>query len=309
MTAAPAENRALLFGAVLLFGAGWGLGQPFNKIAVSGGWQPYAIIFWQGIISSVMAFGICRLRGKSLPRTMAQWRTCAGVAVLGTMIPHFATYTAVAHLPAGVMSVVLSTVPIVSMPMAVAFGNDRLSARRIAGLLSGLTAVCLIILSRPSEGGAPVQGFYVLIALIAPCCYALNGNLLARYGRAGLDPVQVMLGSALIAIPVALPLALATGQFRAIAMPPPTADLAMIAVALIHTCVYIGNLWLIGRAGPVFTSQITYFITGFGMLWSMLILAERYPPLVWAALLLMLGGLFLVQPRRARSAPVTEPVQ
>lgn len=41
----------------------------------------------------------------------------------------------------------------------------------------------------------------------APLCFALNGNLLDRLRRGGLDPMQLVLGSALLALPVALILA------------------------------------------------------------------------------------------------------
>jgi drug/metabolite transporter (DMT)-like permease len=38
-------------------------------------------------------------------------------------------------------------------------------------------------------------------------------------------------------------------------------------------------------------------VTGFGVLWSILFLGERYSGWLWAALALMLLGLFFVQPR------------
>ena len=44
-------------------------------------------------------------------------------------------------------------------------------------------------------------------------------------------------------------------------------------------------------------SQTSYFVTGSGVCWAMLLLGERFPPLVWAAMALMLMGLALVQPR------------
>ena len=71
----------------------------------------------------------------------------------------------------------------------------------------------------------------------------------------------------------------------------------MLAVATIHTCAYTGFLWLLGRAGAVFAAQVAYLVTGFGMLWAMLILGERYAGWVWLAFVAMLVGIFLVQPR------------
>ena len=47
--------------------------------------------------------------------------------------------------------------------------------------------------------------------------------------------------------------------------------------------------WSAG-AGSVFASQIAYLVTGFGVVWSMLLLGERYSAPVWAAFALMLRG-------------------
>ncbi|MCP4818147.1 MAG: EamA/RhaT family transporter, partial [Shimia sp.] len=35
------------FGILLAIGAGWGLTQPLTKIAVSEGYEPLGLIFWQ----------------------------------------------------------------------------------------------------------------------------------------------------------------------------------------------------------------------------------------------------------------------
>ncbi len=53
-----------------------------------------------------------------------------------------------------------------------------------------------------------------------------------------------------------------------------------------------------GQAGPVFTAQVSYVVTLFGLFWAKLILAESYSPLIWLSLVLMVPGMYLVQPRR-----------
>ena len=60
---------------------------------------------------------------------------------------------------------------------------------------------------------------------------------------------------------------------------------------------YAGYVWLAARAGAVFATQVAYVVTGSGVLWAMLLLGERFSGWVWAALVVMLLGLFLVQPR------------
>jgi drug/metabolite transporter (DMT)-like permease len=68
----------------------------------------------------------------------------------------------------------------------------------------------------------------------------------------------------------------------------------------IHALIYAASVWLVGRAGSVFAAQVSYLVTGFGVLWAMALLGERYGAGFWLALGLMFAGLFLVQPRPAR---------
>lgn len=49
----------------------------------------------------------------------------------------------------------------------------------------------------------------------------------------------------------------------------------------------------------MFAAQVGYVVTVTGVLFSLLILGERYAGPVWAALLLILAGLALVRPRPA----------
>ena len=60
---------------------------------------------------------------------------------------------------------------------------------------------------------------------------------------------------------------------------------------------------MVGRAGAVFSSQVSYLVTGFGVFWAMLLLGEGYLPYIWAALGMILFGLFLVQPKANNTTP------
>lgn len=82
-------------------------------------------------------------------------------------------------------------------------------------------------------------------------------------------------------------------------------DAAIVMSSLIHGVVYTAYVWLIGRAGAVFAAQVSYLVTGFGVVWAMFLLGERYSIWVWAAFGVLFVGLLLVQPR-AQSEPRVE---
>ncbi len=75
------------------------------------------------------------------------------------------------------------------------------------------------------------------------------------------------------------------------------AQVALIAASVVHVLVYATYVWLVGRAGAVFTAQVSYLVTGFGLLWAWLLLGEAYAATLWLALGAMFVGMYLVQPR------------
>jgi len=44
---------------------------------------------------------------------------------------------------------------------------------------------------------------------------------------------------------------------------------------------------------------VAYLVTGFGVIWAMLLLGERYSVWVWMAFALMLVGIALVKPHES----------
>jgi drug/metabolite transporter (DMT)-like permease len=282
---------------LVLCGAAWGLGQPFAKIAVSDGYRHFGIIFWQFAIGAALLGAINAARGRPIPREPRHLLFYMIIALIGTLLPNSASYTAAIHLPSGILSIVLSLVPMLAFPIALAWGMDRFSVLRLVGLLLGL---CAIVLIAAPEASLPDRSmvWWLPLALVAPLFYAVEGNFVARFGTEGLDAVQVLLGASLVGLVLAGPLAVMTGQFISPLPPWGAPDLAIIGASVTHALAYTGYVWLVTRAGSVFAAQISYLVTGFGILWAKLFLGETYSPWVWAALVLMMTGLFLVQPRK-----------
>ncbi|MEM6594831.1 MAG: DMT family transporter [Pseudomonadota bacterium] len=290
------REKLFLFAALVAFGAGWGLTQPLTKIAVSEGYRHFGLIFWQLALTCALMTLIAVAARRKLVLSAPAIRVYLVIALIGTVLPNAASYQAAVYLPSGIISILLSLVPMFALPVALALGNDRFEPRRLIGLILGLIAVILIALPETSLPDRAMLAFLPL-AIIAPLFYAFEGNYVARWGTAGLDAVQVMQGASLIGMLVALPLALGSGQWIDPRPPYGMPDVALMLSAVIHGLVYTGYVWIIGRAGSVFAAQVAYLVTGFGVLWAMLLLGERYSLWVWAAFAVMLAGMALVQPR------------
>lgn len=289
------------FAALLAIGAAWGLTTPLTKIAVEAGYRPFGIMLWQIAIAVAVLAVLLRLRGRPgplIPTAAGDLQLYAVVAVLGMVLPHFFSYTAMAYLPAGVVSIIVSMVPLFALPLALATGMERFRPVRLMGLAMGAAAVVLLTAPAASLPETARAGF-VLVAMITPLCYALEGAYVAGRATRTAGPLQTLLGGALIALVLVVPLALVTGQAVSPLRPWGAAEAAIAVGGLFSVLAYSGYVALLRAAGAVFAAQVSYLVTGTGLVWAMVLLGERYSPWVWAALALLMAGLFLVQPRPA----------
>ena len=309
------HRTTVLLLILAMMGAGWGLTQPLSKIAVSEGYRHFGLVFWQLTLGAFVlgAFRSIDLRKrattsrKPFPSGLFRWpalrldaaalRVYILIALIGTVLPNSASYEAIRHLPSGIVSILLSMVPIVAFPIARALRNERFEFQRLFGLLLGLSGVLLIV---SPEASLPERAMvaFIPLALIAPLFYGLEGNVVAKWGTAQLSPVDVLYGASVFGALIALPLAILSGQFIDPRPPWSLPDLAIVLAALIHVLVYTAYVWMVGVAGPIFAVQVSYLVTGFGVLWASLILGETYSGWIWGAMVLILAGVFFVQPRQ-----------
>lgn len=297
------KQNAPYLGMLVLLGVGWGFTQPLGKIATTSGRGPFGLIFWQLVVCVLVLGGLALVRGQKIALTRRAMVFSVVVAVLGTLIPNATFYISVGHLPAGIMSILISAVPMLSFPIAMALGMDRFSMLRLAGLLMGLTGVSLLAAPGAGVWGAGLVAF-IPLALVGPLFYAIEANFVARFGTAGMDAIQAMFLASVVGLVLCLPIALWSGQmfnpFVTAGMP----ELALVVSSAIHALCYAGYVWLAARAGAVFAAQCSYIVTGAGILWAMAILGEQLPAQAIVSLVLMMAGVALVSPRGASRADV-----
>ncbi len=300
------RDWTVLTGLLVLLGAGWGITQPMAKIAVSEGYRHIGIVFWQLVLSGAILGALCAAGRLRLRTDRPALRLYLVIALIGTLLPNGASYEAARHLPAGWLSITLSMVPLFAFPIALAWGLDRFRWPRFLGLLLGLAGVVFLAmpvqawLTGDAELGAVTLAMatWLPLALVAPALYALEGNVVARWGTLGMNPVQLLFGASVVGAALALPLTLASGTWIDPRPPWGAPDAAIVVASVVHAVVYAGYVWMVGRAGSVFAAQVSYLVTGFGVVWAMILLGENYGAGFWIAMALLFSGLFLVQPRR-----------
>ncbi|WP_347310392.1 DMT family transporter [Defluviimonas sp. SAOS-178_SWC] len=290
----------MLFAALFVIGAAWGLTTPLSKYIVLGGYRHFGIVFWQQVVAvAVLGFWLIVAR-RPVPLSPGSLARYAFIAMFGTILPGAAFYTAQEGLPAGLVALFIALVPMFALPLAIGLRLERPEPLRFLGILAGLAGIAMIILP---EASLPDRAALVFVpfALAAPVFYAAEATGLGRLGTDGLDPVQLLFGASFIGLVLVLPFVWASGSWITPSFPMGRAGASLVVTALIHAVAYSGYVWIVGHGGAVFAAQVSYIITGTGILWSVAILGERYSLWIWGALGIVFAGLFLVQPRPARS--------
>lgn len=299
-------NRLTAASVLAAIGVAWGMTIPLTKIAVSTGYQPFGLIFWQLVFSAVALGGISVARRARPPLHRRALVYFLVIGLIGTILPNGFSFLAIAQLPAGVIAIIIASVPMFVLVIANGFRIEHFSLVRSAGVVLGAAAVAILVLPETSLP-EPGKRIFILVALAAPFCYAVEANYVAVRTPPGIDPVMTLLGASVIGIVIAGPMAAATGTWINLFMPWRAPEWALLFSSLCHVVAYTGYIWLLGRAGPVFSSQVAYVVTLAGVFLSALVLKESYSGWVWMALALMIGGLALVQPRTdGRPGPAGE---
>ena len=296
--------RLIPFIGLLIIGIVWATTIPLIKIAVSDGLQPFGITFWEVVVVASILFCVILIRGYKVSLKRAHLKYCFVLSLTGTLFPNAFSYIAAAELPAGIMAIIIATVPMCVLVIALLLRTERIAGKRIFGILLGVSAMALLAVPNSSLPD-PEKVIYILIAFVAPLSYGIEGNYISLKAPKDLHPVAVLFVASLIALPISGIISIVSGQFFVpnilVGNAFSNAELSILAFASAHAFAYAGYMWLVGLAGPVFTSQIAYIVTIAAVTLSWYFLGEEYSNFVWVALIMMLGGLALVQPDARQS--------
>ena len=245
---------------LLIVGVSWGLTAPLSKIAVSTGHHYLGLLIWQ-IIIMILSLGLIQIfRKKKLPLNLNCFWRYVVVALLGTILPNSIMYKAYFHLQSGIMSILVSIVPMIAFLLVLVLKMEKFEIRRFLGVLFGIFAIILIVFPKLDLGYLGEVG-WILLALLSPLCYAIEGVWINKIGIAKLDPIEIILGASILGFFILMPIVALNGYWITPYRVWGPAEFAITASSLIHSIIYISYIWLIGKAGVIFASQVSYIYT------------------------------------------------
>ena len=293
---ALALKKVLPWAFLLFMGTAWGLSFSLGKIAVENGAKPFGISQFQVMLSGLILLVITLVRRKPMRDIFDKIGFIFIIAMLGAAIPGVLFYYAAPHVPAGVLSITVALIPLMTYGFSIPLKMEKFSVIRFMGLVFGVIAICFIALpenSLPNRAALP----WILLACISALCYAIENIILGFKSAVTIGPIRLAMGMNLIAAIVLLPITLMTDSFFVPSFPPQTVDYAVIGLGLITVVAYTMFVMSVAMFGPVFASQVGYLVTLAGVFWGILIFDESHSIWIWLSLAAMIIGLALVAPR------------
>lgn len=287
---------ASTWGILLFAGSIWGVTFSLAKFATQDGQHPFTVAMWQAIYGTALLSVYLLLWRRRVPLDRAHLKFYLFCGVFGTALPSVLFFYAATHLPAGVLSIAIATVPLLTFVTALVLRVERFEGTRVAGVVLGITAVAMIMLPESSLPD-PGTGLWVVAGVAAAACYAVENMFIALRRPLNTDAVTLLFGMMAASIVLLVPIVIVTGTFSPFAWPPGRAEYSVFSMAAINVVSYSAFVYLVTRAGPVFASQTAYLITLTGVFWGIVIFGENHSPWIWAALVVMMVGLTLVKPR------------
>jgi drug/metabolite transporter (DMT)-like permease len=278
---------------LVILGASWGLHFSFIKLAAESGlsYLGIAAVTTAGVTLLLVLTALVRRRFPVFDR--AHLRFYFVCALLAYVVPFLLELQSAAHLPASVLTLIVSSTPLFTVALAIAFRSDTVSLSRLLGIVFGTLSTALILVPA-ALGISDIPIFWVLVAFIVPLSYSADHIYIAKAWPQGSDSYQLGCGEALLALAMLAPAYLLQGVGGDLNVPFGVGHIAMIVMvgfALVEIFLYFEILRI---AGPIFTSQTNFVTVVSGVFWAMIIFDERPSKWLWLSAALLGIALYFV---------------
>lgn len=289
---------AIALGLLLGVGGIWGLTYSLAKLVTEAGAHAFGLTLVQAVVGAAIMLSYALLRGRRivLDREHMVFYVVAGV--LGTTLPSIVLYSAAPHVPAGILSILTALVPLLTYSFALGLRIEGFTGLRAFGIVLGLVAMLMIVIPDASLPSHTMIG-WVLFAILMPAAYASENIFIAVRRPDGSDAGALLCGMLTAGAAMTLPLVWWTDTWISLALPWGQTEWLILIMVAINVTAYLMFIELVRLTGPVFAAQAAYMVTISGVIWGIVIFGETHSAWVWGAMVVMFGGLALVNPRPA----------
>ena len=272
----------------------WGGSFFFNGVALRE-LPPLTVVFLRVALAALMLLPMLWVYRIPFPKGFSGWKPFFAVALLNNILPFSLIVTGQTFVSSGLASILNATTPLFTVVVMAAAGDEKLHARRVAGVVIGLIGVAII--HGQDFGFSSGQGLGILLCLAGAFSYGLSA-LYARRKLSNSPPLATatfqMLASTVMMTVVA---GVAERPWQ-LPMPGPTTWLALLGLAALSTALaYIVFFQILRRSGSTNVMLVTLLIPVTAILLGYLVLGESISLREIAGALVIGSALLLIDGR------------
>jgi drug/metabolite transporter (DMT)-like permease len=292
----------------------WGGSFFFNGVVLKE-LPPLTVVLLRVALAAMILLPVLRAYRIRFPVGLSGWKPFFAIALLNNVLPFSLIVIGQTYIPSGLASILNATTPLFTVLVMAAAGDEKLHARRVVGIVTGLIGV--IILHGQDVHGQELgfqsgEGVGILLCLAAAFSYGLS----ALYARRKLSNSPPLATATFQLLASGLMMTIVAAVFERpwqLPMPGMTTWLAMIGLAALSTALaYIVFFQVLRRSGSTNVMLVTLLIPVTAILLGYLVLGESISLreiigalVIGSALLLMDGRVLKLIP--GLSIPKTTP--
>ena len=290
----PTISVSAMFWLIIL-GLVWGMFFSLSRFAGETQIPPLTIIAYALTAEIPLFLAICIMRGRYpnlfRPASISFYLVAA---ILGYMVPATLEIRAAPIIGAGLLTIIVTLTPVITLMIAFFMRTDSLSRKKIAGVILASIAMLPILLrenlAMPLPALAPLG---LVLAIAVPICYGLYHNFVAKFWPSGEDGWQLASGEIVIGALTILPFVALTRELELA----PVIDTGLMwimacYIALSAISIYL-YFYLLDAGGPVFVSLAGFISLIAGVVFGIMFFGEMHPWWVWVAMLVIAAAVWL----------------
>jgi drug/metabolite transporter (DMT)-like permease len=302
----------------------WGGSFFFNGVVLKE-LPPLTVVLLRVALAAMILLPVLRAYQIRFPVGLSGWKPFFAIALLNNVLPFSLIVIGQTYIPSGLASILNATTPLFTVMVMAAAGDEKLHARRVVGVLTGLIGVIVLhgqdvhgqgVHGQDAHGQDPGfqsgEGVGILLCLAAAFSYGLS----ALYARRKLSNSPPLATATFQLLASALMMTIVAAVFERpwqLPMPGVTTWLAMIGLSALSTALaYIVFFQVLRRSGSTNVMLVTLLIPVTAILLGYLVLGESISlreiigaVVIGSALLLMDGRVLKLIP--GFSIPKTTP--
>ncbi|MBN8987543.1 MAG: DMT family transporter [Rhizobiales bacterium] len=275
----------------------WGGSFFFNGVALRE-LPPLTLVLLRVALAAIILLPLLWVCRVQFPKGISGWKPFFAIGLFNNVLPFSLIVAGQMTIPSGLASILNATTPLFTVVVMAAAGEEKLQARRIAGVITGLIGV--VILRGWNFGGEGFwsgQGIGILLCLAGAFSYGLAALLARR-----LLPDSPPLGTATFQLLASSVMMIFVAGFVErpwqLPMPGVTTWLAVIGLAALSTALaYIMFFQILRRSGATNVMLVTLLIPVTAIVLGHLVLGEQISLREIAGALVIGSALLLIDGR------------